>query len=104
MDLSERIEAFAQLGNYLKDSLTGEGGIADPELQSVVAEAQTVNPWFTPPFIHHSLSETSRILDRPLLGELTGRYSPNSFQPIQSSVVGTILAGNIPLVGFHDFL
>jgi hypothetical protein len=104
MDLSERIEAFAQLGNYLKDSLTGEGGIADPELQSVAAEAQMVNPWFTPLFIYHALSETSRILDRSLLGELTGKYSPESFQPVNPLIVGTILAGNIPLVGFHDFL
>ena len=104
MDLSERIEAFARLGDFLKDSLTGEGDLADSELRSVAAEAEKVNPWFTPPFIYHALSETSRILDRSLMGELADRYPQEGFNPQKPSVVGTILAGNIPLVGFHDFL
>lgn len=104
MDLSERIEAFAQLGDYLKDALPVKEGPTDTGLQDAVAEAEIANPWFTGPFIHHALVEISRILDRSLLEEWTGRYPPENFASGTPKLVGTILAGNIPLVGFHDFL
>jgi hypothetical protein len=116
MDLSDRIEAFAKLGEYLEENLKdleetflppdfpGEELFADPRLQRIAEEAEKLNPWFIPAFIHHALAEISRILKRDSLGEWTGRYPREKFHHGTPRVVGTILAGNIPLVGFHDFL
>ena len=116
MDLSERIDAFAKLGDYLKDNLhdakeinltgdnSGETFFNDPELLRISVEAQKINPWFIPGFIHHALAEISRILEKDTLGEWTIRYPLEDFHPKKSLIVGTILAGNIPAVGFHDFL
>ena len=70
----------------------------------MTAKAQEVNPWFIPVFIHQALSETARLLDGDNLREWIGKYSQAGFHPAEPGVVGTILAGNLPLVGFHDFL
>lgn len=116
MDLSERIEAFARLGEYLKENLqeatdmlpspgiTGGKLFADPDLNRICREAGAANPWFIPFFIHYALSETARMLDRDKLEQWTARYPGEKFRPGKPRVIGTILAGNIPLVGFHDFL
>ncbi len=116
MKLSDRIEAFARLGNYLKENLHDldkvypSGDMAeelyfkDPELIEIAQEARAVNPWFTTVFIYQALKEISLLLDKPKLEEWCGRYPLQDFQPASALTVGTILAGNIPLVGFHDFL
>ena len=104
MDLSERIEGFARLGDYLKDSLTGDGSFAPPELHTLAREAEVQNPWFTPAFIHHALKEISVMLDASLMEEWLSRYDTDKLSPAEPKTIGTILAGNIPAVGFHDFL
>jgi hypothetical protein len=116
MELPGRIEAFAKLGEYLRERLPGPGEIPlspgikdgniypDPELEKVTQEAEAANPWFIPSFIRHALAETGRLLERKNLEEWTGRYPRERFEPLHPRVVGTVLAGNIPLAGFHDFL
>jgi hypothetical protein len=116
LDLSARIEAFAALGDHLRDSLPLPAGnclspgtgleqlFADPSLRKAAEEAYRGNPWFIPLFIHHALSEIGRLLERDNLQEWTGRYPAERFQPERPRVVGTVPAGNIPLAGFHDFL
>ncbi len=116
MDLAQRTEAFASLGDYLKDRLHDPPDVLpspgtpaddlfrDPGLASLSREAEAANPWFVPLFVHHALYETARLLDRKNLEEWTGRYPASSFRPDRARTVGTVLAGNIPLVGFHDFL
>ncbi len=116
MDLSGRIEAFAALGDYLRESLPvpagntlspgtrGEQLFAEPALLRTAEEARTSNPWFIPSFIHHALRETGRLLERDTLEDWTGRYPEDKFHPKRPRIIGTVLAGNIPLAGFHDFL
>ena len=116
MDLSERIEAFAKLGDYLRKNLRdvknmlpspgipGEDLFSDLGLLRITGEARELNPWFIPCFVYHALAETTRILERKNLLEWTGRYPREVFHPPEPSVVSTILAGNIPLAGFHDLL
>jgi hypothetical protein len=123
MDLSERIEAFSGLGDYLKESLqeidhttalsvTGKAGnedgsagfFADRGLAAAAGKAEEENPWFIPGFIHHALSETARLLSKENLEKWVSAYPEKKFRPGRPLSVGTILAGNIPLVGFHDFL
>ena len=116
MDLSERIDGFAKLGDYLKESLLdvkemnlsgdcpGEIFFRDYELLGASKQAQKVNPWFIPGFIHYALTEIARILTRDVLVEWTKQYPPEDFHPTRPLAIGTILAGNIPAVGFHDFL
>jgi hypothetical protein len=116
LKLPERIDAFARLGEALREGLLkaeleslspdspGEMLFQPGEILDLVSEAGAVNPWFTPYSIYHALSDTYRMLDRDHLVEWTTRYDEKELDPPVVKNIGTILAGNIPLAGFHDFL
>jgi hypothetical protein len=62
------------------------------------------NPWFTPAFIDLALNNIiTRYLQRDLLEQWAQSYH---FPQLQNNPkhIGLVMAGNIPLVGFHDFL
>lgn len=87
----------------LGDALGGE----KPEtsgIRDIVKEAGEKNPWFTPQSIGFALEEISRVLQGPTLQKWLAAYPGFQFDPPVPKEVGVILAGNIPLVGFHDFL
>ncbi|MFN8310164.1 MAG: acyl-CoA reductase [Chitinophagales bacterium] len=71
---------------------------------AAIAEAQQSNPWFIPEFANAALQAISqKMLSREaLLKWLTPYTVSNEFQP--KKLVGLVMAGNVPLVGFHDFL
>jgi hypothetical protein len=114
--LSERIGAFAGLGEVLRKGLREtDGALLSPdspgemlfesgEILDLVSEAGAVNPWFTPYSIYQALCDTCRLLEPDHLLEWTGRYDEKKLDPSRVKNIGTILAGNIPLAGFHDFL
>ena len=94
MNLQMRIELAARLGEYI---LSGS-----PEWQDVKEEASLLNPWFIPGFIDIATENIATyFLDRQKLVDWTSFYKIESRD---SKKVGIVMAGNIPLVGFHDFL
>jgi hypothetical protein len=114
--LAERIDAFVRLGEVLGEGLadadlkkpspdsSGETLFTSRELLDLASEASAVNPWFTPYCVYHALRDACRILQRDQLVDWTGRYDAQERDRPVSKTIGTILAGNIPLAGFHDFL
>ncbi len=95
MKLQDRINLFIELGNYLKKN--------DPEWQDVKERAFQKNPWFTPAFIDIAiLNITEQFLQKDLLEKWASHYHLDD--NISDKNVGIVMAGNIPLVGFHDFL
>ncbi len=116
MRLKERIDAFVRLGEILRAGLgeadlkvlspdsPGEALFRTAELLDLAKEAGAVNPWFTPYAIYHALSDSCRMLERDHLEEWTGRYPVTSIDRPVVKNIGAIMAGNIPLAGFHDFL
>jgi hypothetical protein len=116
LKLPERIDAFVGLGEILTSGLhetdmkmlapdnPGEALFRSGELLELATEAGAVNPWFTPYAIYHALRDTCRMLERDHLVEWTGRYEASALDREPVKNIGTILAGNIPLAGFHDFL
>jgi hypothetical protein len=58
------------------------------------------NPWFTTDSIRKAFSGISVILDQETLTEFANRYPKNK----KNLRIGIVMAGNIPLVGFHDLL
>lgn len=87
------LDAFAQLGDYLLSD--------DPRLAQIVESAQHHNPWFTPAFTRRALVAIASNLSQDKLGEW---LAPYPFEGEINKTVGLVLAGNIPLVGFHDIL
>lgn len=96
MNLKERINLLAKLGNYLL--------MNNAELQAVKEKAGLQNAWFTNEFVDLSIKKiTENFLKQDLLEAWVDKYQikENLSQP---KTVGIIMAGNIPLVGFHDLL
>lgn len=94
MTLENRIEAFVELGRQLK-SLT-------PEDQQVWARmAQSKNPWFDEENVSCALHGITQMLNEQYLREWLYPYHLKQVTPKK---VGVVMAGNIPMVGFHDFL
>ena len=95
MNIQDRIDLLAKLGHYLL--------MDNEELQAVRRQAQLQNPWFTQDFVSLAIKNiANNFLQKDLLGNWINEYQlENSIQPKK---VGIIMAGNIPLVGFHDFL
>jgi hypothetical protein len=96
MNLEHRINLLVELGNYC---LSG-----DPLWQQAKERAHAENGWFIPEFIEGAVRQIAEeYLQKDKLGRLAGQYG---LPPEQASPqnIGLIMAGNIPLVGFHDFL
>lgn len=91
--LQQKIEALINL----KEKLTFE----NPEFADIARRAEAENPWFTKEYIELSTKNIrNAFLDEDELIAFAGNY-PLADVPKQ---VGIILAGNIPMVGFHDIL
>ena len=83
------------LGSYLKNN--------DADWQEIKNQAYHKNGWFTPEFIDIACDKiVSHFLDRALLEEWVAHYHIDD--NVECRNVGIVMAGNIPLVGFHDFL
>ena len=95
MNLQARIQAFTHLGEYLKTDIYQE---AEEQLHL----AKVLNPWFTKENIEKALNAWHEQLKVDML---TAWLNPYKLEVVASPrKVLIIMAGNIPLVGFHDFL
>lgn len=103
MTLKERIETFSELGQILRDYLDGKSTAYSCGLEKLVKEQQFHNPWFTPDNMRLAIGSIGDTLTYNNLLKWTGNY-PELTSVEKSGNVGVIMAGNIPLVGFHDFI
>lgn len=94
MHLKDRIDLMVRLGEHI---LAG-----DELMEAWMSRTYHNNKWFTLENQKDSIQAiANRFLNRANLEKWTSDYS---LEPQQSKSVGLILAGNIPMVGFHDVL
>lgn len=103
--IHQRIAAFSQLGVHLKSLLNDfkTGKINTVFADDVMQAALSSNPWFTKDNIHLMLESIAEMLDNSNLEKILSTY-PLLGKNQQAKTVAVIMAGNIPLVGFQDFL
>ncbi|MBI2720949.1 MAG: acyl-CoA reductase [Bacteroidetes bacterium] len=95
MNLQERINLLADIGHYISTE--------NALLNEAKEQAYLHNNWFIPPFIELSLKNIAEgFLQKDKLEKWTAHYHLDD--NITPRKVGVVMAGNIPLVGFHDFL
>ena len=95
MKLQNRIEILRKLRDYLINN--------SEEWQQLKHTASIHNCWFTPSFIDLSINNIiERYLDENDLHAWIKDYS--IIDPSSPKNIGIVMAGNIPMVGFHDFL
>lgn len=92
LTLQQRIEAFAKLGEYLQSN--------DFENSPFLFSVAQRNPWYTK---ENVVQQTKAIGSNLQVDKLQAWLK--DFPEIKTDkVVGLVLAGNLPLVGFHDIL
>ena len=96
MQLQERINAFVKLGAFLKEIPQNQ-----ETFQLLAQKAQEHNGWFTEAAICQALDYWGSTLSEASLTQWTVRIASGGKS---GAMVAVIMAGNIPLVGFHDFL
>ncbi len=97
MSLSERIDVLVKLGKKLSSP--------DEKLDAVILKSFYDNKWFTEENQRQSISAIcNTFLQKEKLNAWISQYT--DLQQFTSPVknIGIVMAGNIPLVGFHDTL
>lgn len=109
MKQQEIIKGFVQLGKLMSQLAEGNEwdgyhtGVTEEEYQKLNTEINKqviYNGWFTPGNVRKSLGGIATWLTEDELTQWSSKYSFSS----TPKRVAIIMAGNIPLVGFHDFL
>jgi hypothetical protein len=93
MNAHVRINAFSLLGQTLKN-------IDDAEFQTLTEQVARENPWFTKENVRMAIDGIIKLLQKERLEQWVSSYNLRD----QSKKIALVLAGNIPLVGFHDLL
>lgn len=95
MVLKERIALMTRLDDYLGEN--------SEDWQRAKELARQQNTWFTGAYIDKAVENirSSFLKEKELHKWLMGFPS---FDETDAPLVGIVMAGNIPLVGFHDFL
>lgn len=95
MNPAKRIGLLQKLGDYIREN--------GPEWTESKNKAGQVNGWFIPEFTDRaSLSIAENYLDSGKLTQFTNHYQVA--EETTDKTAGLVLAGNIPMVGFHDML
>ena len=104
MTLNEHIEAFSELGKFLEQFFNDSNTKDDEFSQRLATEIEAAvhyNGWFTKNNVRFSLQQWQLALTEDNLSAWLKNYDINTKT---SKTIGLILAGNVPLVGFHDVL
>ena len=111
MTLNDRIIAFSNLGDFLsqfsqeipnKNLTVLHNDIYFEKFAIAIESAQHKNGWFLPIQVVHAINQWSLALKKDTLENWTNNYPIKD--TINPKTVAIIMAGNIPLVGFHDLL
>jgi len=90
----ELILAFSQLGEQLSNP--------DEALIELINNEHIYNAWFTPESVENAVKAIGGMLYEADLSAWLSKYDLD--KNTSPKKIGLILAGNIPLVGFHDVL
>jgi len=120
MSLEKRMIAFEQLGKYLQQLIASDmqalskdfiAELTDDVDHFLDIQKQLLdyyefsihhNPWFTQEFVRFAIKDWSEALQKDKLEKWIAPYKLKNEPRIKT--IGVVMAGNLPLVGFHDYL
>lgn len=107
---NDKIKCFIELGKFLsqfsetdcqKNDNVLHNDLFFEDFKALIQLSQSHNGWFTPENVYFAIQSWAKALTEVNLSQWLSAYElPNN----KTKTVAIILAGNIPLVGFHDFL
>ncbi|WP_294263022.1 acyl-CoA reductase [uncultured Chryseobacterium sp.] len=103
MNTENQVLGLTRLSRYIKDFLAKNQEAYsedDAGFESLLERSKIENPWFTIENQKFALRQWADLLTEKNIGSWLNKYRVSGI----SKRVGLILAGNIPLVGFHDVI
>ncbi|HEX8268997.1 MAG TPA: acyl-CoA reductase [Flavobacterium sp.] len=110
MTLLQKKNVLIELGNFLRQFSENES-VTNAEVlhndlffirfKDLIHLSQSHNGWYTTQQVYFAVRSWADALTAENLNKWLSAYD---FKEVQPKTVGLILAGNIPLVGFHDFI
>jgi len=104
-DLKERIQAFSDLGILFRENSSSQKIKTfqkwDSELNKLLKDSYQHNSWFTENNLKLSLKNWSAELNKKNIENWLENYK---IELKSSKTVAIIMAGNVPIVGFHDLM
>ncbi len=110
MTLESKKNAFIELGKFLSQFSEAENSPKNDVLANdvffdsfvnLIQLSQSHNGWYTPEQVYYAIQSWATALTKESLDTWLAAYD---FSNVTPKKIALILAGNIPLVGFHDFL
>lgn len=107
---NEKKRSFIELGKFLSQFSENNSSRKPTVLHNdlffddfieLIKLSQSHNGWYTPEQVYFSIQSWAEALTEENLNQWLSAYD---FQIKEPKNIALILAGNIPLVGFHDFL
>src|ERR1044071_6400837 len=96
MNLPQRIDLLSRLGQHMQSD--------DPTWLFAKKKAEAENGWFIREFIDLAAKNIAdNFLKKPILDDWIKQYKIQADRSQQKNI-GIVMAGNLPLVGFHDLL
>ena len=107
MTLEQRINAFVSLGDFMSQFDGGEK-IDHPANEmhfsrgeELIVSEKYRNPWFVENNVRQAIGAIASMLNKARLTTWLSDYNTN---PETTKKIGIVMAGNIPMVGFHDLM
>lgn len=112
MKLNQRIHAFVRLGDIFRISskdLSENVKIKEDEklvikVQQLIETGKYSNPWFIDSFVQFSITQIGESLKFSNIQNWLQNQDKDMLENENAKSIAIIMAGNIPLVGFHDLL
>lgn len=97
--LGDRVQQLAKMGEVI-DAWLAPNHVG---FEAICHAAEAQNPWFTKPNIVHALEALRPWLSVERLHTWAKHYDLDDYPPLTRRVL-VVMAGNLPLVNFHDAL
>lgn len=102
--------SFVELGKFLSQFTLNESfenpnvlynDLFFKKFTDLIALSPSHNGWFTPEQVYFAIQSWAEALKEDNINKWLTDYTLTTVKP---KTIGLVMAGNIPLVGFHDFL
>ncbi len=112
MTIDNRIETFDSLGKFLKQFSQQQPERDDhpmnalffDDFKELITRVSVYNPWFTEHNVKNAIGAIAGQLDKTQLEAWLAPYRDELNKTGKAHRIAVIMAGNVPMVGFHDLL
>ena len=113
MIMNDNISAFVELGKVFR-YISGNKDTAEwtdqkvlsltENLENHITDAYHYNGWYTPDMVNHMIEALGAALTKKNIVHWLDQYADKLVGDRQPATIAIVMAGNIPLVGFHDMM